>query len=352
MPAFPLLVGHPSRTTAARRWGLIACIGVLAWSSARPAAAVTVQGLYEANVPMAERSESAQASAFQDAMRQVLVRVTGRRDAGEDPALAPLVNDARRYVQQFRVVGGNQFVAGFDGERVERAVVDAGQPLWGHERPATLVVLAVGEASGRSVLTTSSTGELKQAVQRGAQLRGLPILWPEAARPIIAAQFAGESAQSLREIGARYGADAVLAGVSAAPGAGSAIRWTLVQGEETNQWRGTAEEGPHGAADWFARAFAAGSDSSGDGAAVAITVSGVSDLRAYASVTEYLQSLTLVQALAVDEVAGDNVVYRARVRGGAERLARAISLGGRLEPQSPEASNGDVGGALAYRYRP
>src|SRR5687767_12289668 len=95
----------------------------------------TVANMYDATVPLTERSERGQALAFQDAMRQVLVRVTGRRDAGTDPALAPIVDDARRYVQQFRVVG-NQFAAGFDGARVERAVTDAGRPLWGHERPA------------------------------------------------------------------------------------------------------------------------------------------------------------------------------------------------------------------------
>ena len=39
-------------------------------------------------------------------MKTVLVRVTGRRSADEDPALAPLIGNARRYVQQYR--GGSR----------------------------------------------------------------------------------------------------------------------------------------------------------------------------------------------------------------------------------------------------
>lgn len=313
----------------------------------RPGAAATVTGLYEATVPLTDRSDRGQALAFQDAMRQVLVRVTGRRDAGDEPALATLVDDARRYVQQFRVVGGNQFFAGFDGARVERAVADAGQPLWGHERPATLVLLIVGDGSNRTLLTASSASDVKQAVMRGAQLRGLPIVWPDAARPVSVAELSGAAPERLRALGTQFGAEAVLSG--AAAGGGSMVRWTLVQGSETSEWRGSPEEGPQGAADWFARVFSA--ESAGDGAVVAIAVSGVNDLRAYAAVTEYLQSLTLVRALSVDEVAGDSVLYRARVQGGGDRLARAISLGNRLEPAAGTAY-GDPGSTLSFRYRP
>jgi len=312
-----------------------------------PVGAATVPGMYEATVPLSERSDRGQAQALQDAMRQVLVRITGRRDAATEPALAPLITEARRYVQQFRVVGTNQFSAGFDGARVERAVTDAGQPLWGHERPATLVLLTVGEGAARSVVSEEATSELKTSVTRAAQLRGVPLVWPSASRPVTSADLSGATASALAPLAARFGADAVLAG---AAGAGGVIRWTLIQGTETNQWRGSAEEGPQGAADWFARVFSA--QSSDEGSIVGITVSGVNDLRAYAAVSDYLQSLALVRNLAVDEVAGDNVVFRARVQGGSDKLARAINLGGRLEPLSDSNGNNGSSGALAYRFRP
>lgn len=314
------------------------------------ATAATVPGMYEATVPLPDRSENGQAVAFQDAMREVLVRVTGQRDAGTQPALEPLINDARRYVQQFRIVGNNQFFAGFDGAKVERAVIAAGQPLWGHQRPATLVWLAVDDGRTRTLLDAQSNSELKQAIDRTAEFRGLPLLWPAPGSRTTFEQVWSGSAESLRATASVVGADAVLVGRARSANANNAqVHWTVLYGAESNEWLGTAAEGVHGAADQFARVFAAGSDA---GAAdVSITVRGIPDLAAYARVTDYLESLSLISGLAVEQLAGDTVVYRAQVRGDVPRLARAIELGNRLQPEAPGADPA-LTGALSFRYRP
>lgn len=326
---------------------LVACISL---SVAQPAVAVTVTRLFEATVPLTERSERGQAAALQEAMRQVLVRATGRRGAGHDPALAPLVDDARRYVQRFGVVGADQFFAGFDGVQLERLIVEAGQPLWGRERPGTLVWLTVEEGARRSVLDAASESDLKHAVDRSAELRGLPLIWPAGTRTARFADNWNASNEELRASAVDFAADAVLAGrASRSPAGGWRVRWTLLYGDESSEWYGSLDEGPHGAADAFAGVFAAGAEQGV--VAVFITVSGVSDLGAYARVTSYLESLTLVRALSVEELSGDTVLYRARVQGDAARLARAIGLGSRLEPAQP-APNPALTAALSYRYRP
>ena len=149
---------------------------------------------------------------------------------------------------------------------------------------------------------------------------------------------------------AEHGADAVLAGRASRSAAGGwRVRWTLLYGEENSQWSGSIDEGVHGAADKFAGVFAAGGGQ-GD-TPVLISVSGIGDLGAYAQVTSYLESLTLIRALSVDELAGDTVVYRAQVRGDAARLARAIELGNRLA-STQGSSDSALSAALSYRYRP
>lgn len=300
-------------------------------------------------MPLSERSERGQADALQAALRQVLVRVTGRRDAGDDAALAPLVTDARSFVQQFRVIAGDQFFAGFDGVKLERAIIDSGRQLWGQHRPATLVVL-IDDTLRPIVQSEAGDSELKRAFTRGATLRGLPIIWPSAGRPVELAEVSNASADELRALAARFGADALLLGrATGSSSTGWQVQWTLVPSGEPSQWRGSLEEGAHGAADWFARVFAA-APAIGD-VDVAIVVGGITDLRAYASVTDYLESLTLIRSLAVDQLSGDSVVYRARVQGDADRLARAIGLGRRLEPLD-QPGDPPAGAALSFRYRP
>jgi hypothetical protein len=314
------------------------------------ATAATVNGMYEATVPLPDRSENGQALAFQDAMREVLVRVTGQRDAGTQPALEPLINDARRYVQQFRIVGNNQFFAGFDGAKVERAVIAAGQPFWGHQRPAILVWLAVDDGRARTLIDAQSNSELKQAIERTAELRGLPIRWPSPGGRTSFEDVWNGSAESLRGTAGDYGADAVLVGRARSSSASNAqIHWTVLYGAESNDWLGTAAEGVHGATDQLARVFAAGTDAVAMD--VTITVSGIGDLAAYARVTDYLESFSRISGLAVEQLAGDTVVYRAHVRGDVPQLARAIELGNRLQPQTPGADPA-LTGALSFRYRP
>lgn len=311
--------------------------------------AATVTRLFEATVPLADRSEAGQAAALQEAMRQVLVRVTGQRSAGYQPALASLVDDARRYVQQYRVVGNNQFFVGFDGARLERSIAATGQPLWGHERPGTLVWLATQDGARRALVDAQSDSDLKRALERTATLRGLPLVWPGSGSLSFADVWNGSN-DTLRASAADQGADAVLIGrASRASAGGWQVRWTLLYGDENSEWRGSIDEGVHGAADKFAGVFAAGG-AQGD-TPVVISVSGIGDLGAYAQVTSYLESLTLIRALSVDELAGDTVVYRAQVRGDASRLARAIELGNRLASTQGGADPA-LSAALSYRYRP
>ncbi len=82
------------------------------------------------------------------------------------------------------------------------------------------------------------------------------------------------------------------------------------------------------AADLYAGLFAA----SGDLAPIDIEVTGVGDLRGYANVQTYLESLTFISHVSVVGLTGDTVRFRLATRGGAESLQRALSLNGRLQP--------------------
>jgi len=82
------------------------------------------------------------AAAVQDAMRQALVRATGRRESADDPALAGVLAEATRYVKSYAVGPRGQSQVVFDGAAVEQAITAAGRSIWDRERPFTLVVLS------------------------------------------------------------------------------------------------------------------------------------------------------------------------------------------------------------------
>ena len=100
----------------------------------------------------------------------------------EDAALAPLIANARRYVQQYRGAPDGQVWVSFDGAAIERWLTQNGQPVWGHERPSTYVWLTAqtGPQSG-TLITGEDTSDLKTAIDAAAAVRGVPLIWPSAA---------------------------------------------------------------------------------------------------------------------------------------------------------------------------
>src|SRR5579859_7236848 len=157
------------------------CLGLsILCAGASPA--LTRAELYQATVPVADRSEASQTAAFEAALRAVLVRVTGRRAAEDDPAFAPLLASARRYVQQYRAAADSQLWIAFDSAAIDRWLTQNNQPIWGRERPSTYMWLAVqtGPQSG-TVVTSEDASELKTTIEAAAVVRGTPLLWPSAA---------------------------------------------------------------------------------------------------------------------------------------------------------------------------
>jgi hypothetical protein len=318
-------------------------LGTLMLLTAGVAQATVVPDLYEATVTV----DRGQAAAFQDAMRQVIVRITGERDGDNAPALADLIAGAQRYVQKYRNLPGGKVTIGFDGSKLEAVIAAAGRPVWGRERPVTLVWLAVDDSGGRRHLVgANDEGDSKAEIDTVAGGRGLPILWPrldsvESARVSANDVWAG-STQRLIDAAGRYRADAVLIGkLSAGYG-----EWTLIAAGETRQVRGGLSDGVNVLADRLAALLAA---SAGEPVQTAsLDVAGVNTLAAYADVMATLEASSLIRNLAVSELAGDRVVLTVNVRGTPDRLRRALATQRKFELQ--EDSTDPL--KLLLRYRP
>jgi hypothetical protein len=296
--------------------------------------------LFQATAPLTDRSEGSYTAAFHAAMRMVLVRVTGRRTAAEDPTFAPLVNEARRFVQQYRATPDQTLWVAFDAGAIERWLAQNGEPLWGRERPTTFVWLIeqTGPQSG-TVVSQGDTSELKSLLDAAAAERGIALLWPGAAdlqnNHLDYATASTALPGSLTALGHRLGGDGVLIGRASGPTGGASVRWTHVFQDRSNEFSGTLD-GVERAADTYAELFA----TNGSFAPVDIEVSGVDDVQQYAAIQSYLESLTSVSLSSVEALSADTIRFRLSSRGGAEPLHRALVLNGLLEPV--ESTDGTV----------
>ncbi len=275
------------------------------------------------------------ATAVQEAMRQALVRATGRRESANDPVFASLVADAPKYVKSFTPGPRGEMQVIFDGVAVERAIVSAGRSVWDAQRPFTLVVLypplnRAGEDAARSELE-------QEAAVRGLLVSVVPL-------PIVDSNGAELNGDALLQTAQHYGGDQVLVGRTDTGTASGQLRWTLYTSFTSQSWTGPLAAGIDGTVDLLAPAPQA-TLSQAD-ADARVQVDGVSGLTEYATVQRILEGVPGVRKANISEADGSQVTFDVTMRGGADALDRALSSSNRL------ARAGTSNARLVYRYRP
>ena len=319
--------------------GILALVGLFQCASVALGAS---PDLYQATVPIGDRSEQAQAVAFQAALKVVLSRITGQRTSDQDAAVAPLLGNARQYVQQYRPVGDNQMMVAFDGPAIERWLSKNGRPVWGQDRPTTLVVLAIQTPAPGTILTADSGSPLKSEIDAAAGVRGIRLIWPSALDVrnyhLDYAAATATSAGGLADIGRHLGADALLVGRAPDAGAAATVHWSHVYQDHSNEFLGAAE-GVNRAADIYAGAVTAGAAAGASLAPIDLEIAGISDVRTYAGLQTFLESLTFVSRVSILSLSGDSVRFRVTTRGGAEPLQHALATYAHLQ-QMPAEDNG------------
>jgi hypothetical protein len=323
-----------------------------------PVRAVRVPGLYEADVPVPDQTNSARVHGVVNALRAVIVKLTGDRAAAENDQVALILRGAERYLLQYRYLEPQsstpqegapaaprelRLLAQFDQTALDRDLRGAGFAIWGAERPATLAWLAVGDGGAWRWAGGEGSDELLQSLTEArARARGLALVFPlqdldDAGRLNPAAVAAGET-DAIRAASERYRPDGILgiAVDSGAPGQWRG-RWTLLLGGDTVQW---ASEGPSYEAvvgagmDEFADHLAgryAGAGAGAEEGGVTLNVAGINTAAGYARALRYLESLNSVTGVQVAEVAGDQVTFVLSAYGGSEAVRQAITLGRVLE---------------------
>lgn len=374
---------------------LVACVAL-------PAAAWAARPVPVFQVDVAGQS----APALQQAMRDALVRATGRRESASDPAFGGLIADAPKYVQSYDRGPQGELQVVFNASEVDKAIAAADRSVWDPDRPFTLVVLYPPPAQADQA---ADQAQLEQA----AEQRGLPI----SVVPLPVTDASGNllPRQALLEMAHRYGAEQLLVGrppaasvssapaapgsaapalsspaapqraapsgaapqaaspagtppPAAAPGAAAATaastataqsaapqgggdwQWTLYTDFTGQTWSGPLTAGIEDTVDLLAPP--AGAAAAGAAGETDVQIEGVTSLDDYANIELMLGAVPGVSRADVKKVSGDSVVFGLTVRGGDATIERALSRSpsfSRVGP-APQAS-GPSGAPLVYRYR-
>jgi len=280
-------------------------------------------------VDIAERS----GAALQDAMRQALVRATGRREAADDPALGAIVTNASRYVQSYTTGPRGESQVVFDAAAVQQAISAAGRSVWDADRPFTLIVL---DPPRNRAQAEAARAEL----ERAAAARGLPV----SLIPMALADSAGKplAPEALLESAQRYGADALLVGRG--EGAADApLQWTLYARAASESWSGPLAAGIDHTVDQLVPPAGASQLAESD---ARVEIDNVRSLTDYAMVTRLLQATPGVRRASLVGADPARVQFLVTVRGGAAGLEQALT------GQTHLTHSGSADGRTLLHYQP
>lgn len=366
----PLLKTRLSRrfTRLRQTTGCVLAAALLSGGLVPPAAAVEVATLYTAEVPFDRGAKNPRKDAYELALAEVLMRVSGSELSANADAIRELFPDPTSYVMQYRPGADDSLWVSFDGQAIEQTLRNAGQTVWGAERPLTLVWLAVDWGRGSREIIGADDPDRTEGLSRSidlnrrfrervleiAERRGLPLVFPLLdtidLQNVAFSDIWGGFDERIIAASDRYDVNSILIG-RIRPSSSRREEWSYYFSGEERSWNGPPEAIIGRVADLLTSEFAVGGNAPIE--SVALHVSGIVSVQAYGSLQSLLDGVTLIESFVITEVAGDRVSYRVDVRGGADRLSRALRFNGLIE-QEGATFPGDVppSAALEFFYGP
>ncbi len=350
-------------------------LGCLGTAQAEPA------DLYAAEVRVADDTLQVRNLAFQKALRKVLVRLSGSADVGGNPAVDPLLARAPSLVQQFRYrvdeaassaqdePTGRYLWARFDKASLDRAMREAGIPLWSARRPRVLLWLASESKGVRRLVSLENEPAARGLLTGRARERGMPLQLPlmdllDQSALSAADLWAGYEA-AIREASQRYPHDVILTGRLRDLGGRWEAQWTLLDRDSSESFEARSStrsaallSGIDTVQDKLAARYAPSSSAAGEGF-TRVRVRGVDSVAAYGRLIAIVGAQEDITRVNVRGVQGGDLYLDLWVRGGPNALTRMLSLGGELflepsaEPGIPSwRSDQDSPAAPASRVLP
>jgi hypothetical protein len=284
--------------------------------------------LYAGEVPVSDTSEQARDQALPSAFVHVLQKLSGLRDLEPGVELDRVLAESPRlvlafyYDQRSRLMpdGSSQqetyLVVNFLPEGADRALRDLELPRWRTERSPITLWIAIDDGRGRRLLPVEYD-YVRDALNHVARQRGLPIAWPdlgpEPSGTVDLGLLWGGFTEQLPSSAEASGGTVIVAARRA--GAAWRLRWTYDSGIETTGW-GSEEfdltfaltNGLHRLTD-----IVAGAESihslAGESWRYRIRVRGLDGAETYARALAYLESLSLVEELAVEAASRGQVEF-------------------------------------------
>lgn len=313
--------------------------------------------LYQASIPVVDQSQGERRLAAREALKAVLIKLSGNDKVADNPAIDQALNRAPGLIQQYQYqanpaadlepADGEErkpqvMEAIFPEQLVRQILQEAGEAFWPENRPKVLVWLVEDTLeTGKRVLNSYSDSALVTSLQASADARGLPLVFPlldledTLAAPVDALWRMEQNA--LMRASERYSPAAILLGRISTSSSGRVIgTWQFShRGEDIER-------------DFQAEAFREQTDLAinevtrfltaryavlpSEAELLTMAVRDIDNYRQYRDVLEHLSSLAQVTDVTLVSAQGGELVLSIATQSSVQRLEDSLALVGKLLP--------------------
>jgi uncharacterized protein len=351
----------------------MAILCLMQWSNLQ---AALVEDLYTVELPVADQTTTQRLEVFNQALREVIVKISGSEEVLQRPDLERPLKNSSRYVRQFRYISkkddtveafeGSQLYLStvFNQELLEKLLRENSIPIWGKERPSTLMLISYDMNKNVALVSGDTTPDVIEELDKVASRKGIPVLFPLLDledRVILGVKDIVQlNEASIQALADRYAPDAVLVGqIAGRVGKGWQGSWQLRFGNRMLDWsyqsqdrESLMQQAISQLAKTLASEYALQTFSNLE-EDVLLRVDEVTGIADYQRILSYLQSLDAVESARVVLIQGNLVTYRVALRNSLQDLQQLISLGSQLEqlelPQV-DATSQDQTVLMNYRF--
>lgn len=306
--------------------------------------AVVVPNINVADVLVKDDSNAALKKALPAAFDQVLIKMSGNPGVATLPAIQNSKNNLNALVQNYsyhrydNAQGQSQLFVNvtFDKNAVLNLLRQAGQAIWNHDRPQTLVWMTLNNGQNAQVVASADRGEFAKALKQSAWQRGLPVLFPtmdlqdqsfiniDPAKPF--------DREKLQAVAKRYDVSSILAGDvrQAGPNQWQGQFLLLLNGDPFT-WKSessSSDQAVQAAMSYCANIMAnqlAVIDNKALQSSVVLEVLGIQNLNTYMRVTKYIKKLSPVTNVTVKNMSGDSITLVVNTVGGEQELVSTLN---------------------------
>lgn len=329
--------------------GIFATISLLL--ATQMAAAVEIDQLDSSTVTVDSRANNDRSDALQQALFNVLLLNSGAKELRGNAQIQAALSNASSLVVQYsyeQAEDGLQLRATFEHDKVIRLLREAGLPVWGKQRPLTLVWLASDTEGERHLVADESAAEERQAFAKASRQRGIPLMFPlldlDDLMAVNVNDVRGQFADTVAKASARYQADYfAMVTFDSSPDnqvqyqmslyARSALATpfftALVSRNGAAQDRAAAiDEIMLSLSDYFVQQYAV--TDSGQADVAQIEFNNVAHMRQLVEIESFFSQLSAVKHFYIKSVQGNHVVYQLQLFGSRDDLSNVLRLEQRI----------------------